>query len=340
MSAEGTRVGVLGAGSFGTALAVHAARRGLAVTLWARDPDTARDLETTRRNAEYLPDAELPQGLRVTSALDELVSCEPILVAVPSHGFRQIARGFLALQGGPPRRTLVSATKGIEIEGHARMSEVLAEEAVAAGREVEVACLSGPTFAGELAAGVPSAAVIAAHDAGVAAGLCERFAGDSLRLYSSTDVVGVELGGATKNVIAIGAGMVHGLGLGHNTLAALITRGLHELSRLGVACGGRPATFSGLAGLGDLVLTCTGGASRNRRAGEALAAGQTLDQIRGASRTVAEGLVNARSVASLAASLGVEMPITEQMNAVIYEGLAPQRALARLMTRDLKAESE
>jgi glycerol-3-phosphate dehydrogenase (NAD(P)+) len=331
---------VLGAGSFGSALAVHCARRGLAVRLWARNPDTAQRLQDTRRNEEYLPGIVLPSQVAVTADMAQLAACDPILVAVPSHGLRPIVRRFLELAPTHRRLTLVSTAKGIEIVGHARMSQVLEQEAAAAGREVDVAALSGPTFAGELAAGVPSAAVIAAKSGDVAGTLCERFASDSMRLYSSTDLVGVELGGATKNVIAIGAGMIHGLGLGHNTLAALITRGLHELARLGTAFGGQPATFSGLAGLGDLVLTCTGSASRNRAAGEALARGETLEQICAAARTVAEGLVNAKAVASLALERGIEMPITEQMNSVIYEGLEPRSALARLMTRDLKAESE
>ncbi|MGH9465400.1 MAG: NAD(P)H-dependent glycerol-3-phosphate dehydrogenase, partial [Thermoanaerobaculia bacterium] len=221
-----------------------------------------------------------------------------------------------------------------------RMTEVLAEESGALGLEARCAALSGPTFAAELAAGTPSAAVVAAADGDLAAELCGRLASESFRLYSSTDVVGVELGGATKNVIAVGAGLLSGLGLGHNTLAALITRGLHELARLGVACGGERRTFAGLAGLGDLVLTCTGAQSRNRRAGEAIARGATLSELIDRRGTVAEGLRNARAIARLAALRGVEMPITEQMNAVLYEGKAPTDALRELMTRHLKVEAE
>jgi glycerol-3-phosphate dehydrogenase (NAD(P)+) len=337
---ESTAVGVLGAGSFGTALAVHLARLGQPVRLWARQRSMAKRLSATRVNELYLPEVELPDGLDVTDDLAALAGCDPVIIAVPSHGFREVVRRFLAQAPSEVGRTLVSASKGIELEGHARMSEVLGQEAERAAVSVAVACLSGPTFAGELAKGVPSAAVVAAADGGVAGALCEWFAGESLRLYSSTDLVGVELGGATKNVIAIGAGMVHGLGLGQNTLAALITRGLHELTRLGVACGGRPETFSGLAGLGDLVLTCTGGASRNRAAGVALAEGRTLGEIRAETHTVAEGLVNAAAVASLANDRGLEMPITEQMAAVIYEGKSALAALTDLMTRDLKAEIE
>jgi glycerol-3-phosphate dehydrogenase (NAD(P)+) len=334
------RVGVLGAGSFGTALAVHVAARGLPIRLWARDAETAAAVERTRFNEEYLPGVELPPHIEVSSELSLLADCDPILVAVPSHGLREIVRGFFESTAADVRPVMVSASKGVELDGHARMSEVLTQEASRAGRSVPVAALSGPTFAGELARGVPSAAVIASDSEEVAGALCELLASRTLRLYSSTDRIGVELGGATKNVIAIGAGMVHGLSLGQNTQAALITRGLHELTRLGVACGGRQATFSGLAGLGDLVLTCTGGASRNRAAGIALAEGRTLEEIRRATHSVAEGLINTRSVASLAAHLGVEMPITEQMEAVIYGGKKPARALAELMTRDLKAESE
>jgi glycerol-3-phosphate dehydrogenase (NAD(P)+) len=331
-SAANPRVGVLGAGSFGTALAVHAAGRGLPTRLWARDATIAATLHRARCNEEYLPGVELPANLEVSNELSLLADCDPVLVAVPSHGLREIVRGFFESTPAHVRPVMVSASKGVEVEGHARMSEVLSQEASRVGRSVPVAAFSGPTFAGELARGVPSAAVIASDS--------ELLASRTLRLYSSSDRIGVELGGATKNVIAIGAGMVHGLALGQNTLAALITRGLHELTRLGVACGGRPHTFSGLAGLGDLVLTCTAAASRNRAAGIALAEGRSLEEIRRSTHSVAEGLINTRSVASLAAELEVEMPITEQMEAVIYGGRRPALALAELMTRDLKAESE
>jgi len=338
------RIGVLGAGSFGTALAIHCARHGMETLLWARSAEMADGLNRSRVNERYLPAVELPPTLAATAELGALDGCSLVLVAVPSHGFREVVRNYFAASGSREGLTMVSASKGIETDGHARMSEVLKTEAARAGREVAAAALSGPTFAGELARGVASAAVVAAETEEVATTLCAELASPSFRLYSSTDLAGVELGGATKNVIAIGAGMIHGLGLeqktGQNTQAALITRGLHELTRLGVACGGRPSTFSGLAGLGDLVLTCTGGASRNRAAGESLARGLSLDDIRQATHSVAEGLVNARSVASLAADRGVEVPITEQMNAVIYEGKPPAAALAALMTRDLKAETQ
>ncbi len=333
-------VGVLGAGSWGTALALHAASVGREVVLWARHAAVADELERERRNDRYLPGVELAPSIRATAVLGELEACDPVLVVVPSHGLREVVRAFLAAVPAVDGRALVSATKGIELDGHARMSEVIAQEALAAGRRPRIASLSGPTFADELARGVPSAAVIAAADEATAEALCATFASPRFRLYSSTDLVGVELGGTTKNVIAIGAGMIEGLGLGQNTRAALITRGLREIVRLGEACGGRAETFSGLAGLGDLVLTCTGGSSRNLRAGIALGRGETLAEVQEKATMVAEGLINTRAVARLAADLGVEMPITEQMKAVIYGGKAPMRAIEELMTRDLKAETE
>ncbi len=334
------RLGILGGGAWGTALAVHAARAGARVRLWMRDPEAARRTRREGVNATYLPLAPLPSSVEVTAELADLADRDLVLVAVPSHGLRDIVRRFLALR--PPDRVVVmiSGTKGIESETLARMTEVLAEEARSAGLEARCAALSGPTFAGELASGAPSAAVVAATDGALATELCGLLATDSFRLYSSTDVVGVELGGATKNVIAVGAGLVSGLGLGHNTLAALITRGLHELARLGVACGGERRTFSGLAGLGDLVLTCTGAQSRNRQAGVAIAGGATLAQLIDARGTVAEGVRNARAIARLGANKGVEMPITEQMNAVLYEGKPPVDALHELMTRHLKVEAD
>ena len=334
-------IGVLGAGSWGTALAVHAARSGSRVVLWARDAAKARLLESERTNEAYLPGVDLPAGLRITHDLTELAACGPVLVVVPSHGFRQVVRRFLAScsAAGEPR-VLVSATKGVETDSLSRMSEVLVGEGERAGRQVLPVVLSGPTFAAELARGMPTAAVVAAREEGLARSVGEALSTEVLRLYSSTDVAGVELGGASKNVIAIGAGVIQGLDLGHNTLAALITRGLHEITRLGVAFGGSPRTLSGLAGLGDLVLTCTGGPSRNRQAGVELARGRSADELHGGRGMVAEGVRNARAIALLAQSKGVEMPITEQMNAVLYAGKGPATALRELMTRDLKAEAD
>jgi glycerol-3-phosphate dehydrogenase (NAD(P)+) len=333
-------IGVLGAGSWGTALAVHLARDGRRVRLWCRRPELAEELVAAGANRHYLPDVALPDTLEPTAELGRLAGCETVLVVVPSHGFREVVRRFLAEADGADRPTLVSSTKGVDAETLERMSQVTAAEAERAGREVDFAVVSGPTFAAELAAGVPSAAVVASADDGVARRLQELMSTARFRLYRSDDVVGVELGGAAKNVIAIGAGVATGLGLGHNTLAALITRGLHEMVRLGVASGGRAQTFSGLAGLGDLVLTCTGGLSRNRRTGIELAAGKSLEEIQGATSMVAEGVRNSASINRLAGRLGIELPITEQMMGIIAGDTTPQQAIHTLMTRALKAEAE
>jgi len=333
-------IGILGAGSFGTALAIHAVRAGHPVRLWVRRPDAAERLRTARENATYLPGVELPGALEVVESLERLADAEPLVVAVPSHGYRDVLASFLAARRSREPLTVVSATKGIEAESLARMSRVSTEEAERVGVLCRFAVLSGPTFAAELARGAPSAAVIASADDGAAAALCETLASPTLRLYSSADVTGVELAGTAKNVIAIAAGVVAGLGLGHNTLAALITRGLHEMTRLVLAYGGEAETLRGLAGLGDLVLTCTGGLSRNRRTGLELAQGRTLETILGETTEVAEGIRNSRAVARLAAEAGVEMPITEQMVAVLYEGKGARQAVHELMTRDLKREAE
>jgi glycerol-3-phosphate dehydrogenase (NAD(P)+) len=335
------RIGILGAGSFGTAVAAHlAGSGGHRVRLWARNGELARRLASDRENPDYLPGVKLHPRLEPTSDLGELLDSDFVLVVVPSHGFRAVLRQFLRLwpEGRPV--PLISGTKGIETETLARMSQVAFEEGTAADREVRFAVLSGPTFAAELGRNVPSAAVIASEDSHFAMEVRECFATPQLRLYSSSDVVGVEIGGTTKNVIAIAAGTLSGLGLGHNTLAALITRGLHEITRLGIAYGGQPRTFAGLAGLGDLVLTCTGALSRNRKTGLDLAAGKTLDEITGGTHMVAEGIRNSVAVARLAASRGVEMPITQQMAAVMYQGKDPRRAVEELMTRELKSENE
>jgi glycerol-3-phosphate dehydrogenase (NAD(P)+) len=334
-------IGILGAGSWGTALAVHLATHGgHPVRLWARREELAAGLARERVNADYLPGVELPAAVEVTADLGALVDCQPVLVVVPSHGFRDLVRRFLRAVPADASVDLVSATKGIETETGARMSQVTFEEGMAADREVRFAVLSGPTFAAELARGMPSAAVVAAEESDLAGRLRERLATPRLRLYSSSDVVGVELGGTAKNVIAIAAGTLTGLGLGHNTLAALITRGLHEVTRLGIACGGQARTFAGLAGLGDLVLTCTGGLSRNRRTGIELARGKSLAEIQGETHMVAEGIRNSLSIQRLARERGVEMPITEQMVEVLYHGKSPQKALDDLMSRELKEEAE
>jgi glycerol-3-phosphate dehydrogenase (NAD(P)+) len=338
------RIGVLGAGSWGTALAVHlAGAGGHAVSLWARHPELARRMAAERENRDYLQGIEIPRGVEPTAEMAALAGSDIVLLVVPSHGFRAVLRQFLATAAagaGEHPLVLVSATKGIESDTLARMSQVAAEETAGSGRRLRFAALAGPSFAHELARNVPSAVVIASEDAALATEIRQALSTPTMRLYSSADVVGVELGGATKNVIAIAAGTVSGLGLGDNTLAALITRGLHEITRLGVACGGQPRTFAGLAGLGDLVLTCTGALSRNRRTGIELAAGKKLAEITGETQMVAEGIRNSAAIARLAARHGVEMPITEQMVAVIYQGKDPRRAVEELMTRGLKAEAE
>ena len=333
-------IGVLGAGSWGTALALHLARAGHDVRLWCRRRELARELVDERANTRYLPDAQLPANLEPTAELERLAGCRTVLVVVPSHGFRDVVRRFLAVLPQGSRPLLVSSTKGVDHDTLERMSEVTAAEVERAGRRVDFAVVSGPTFAAELAAGVPSAAVVASADARVAQLLQELMSTESFRLYRSDDVVGVELGGASKNVIAIAAGIATGLGLGHNTLAALITRGLHEIVRLGIASGGKARTFSGLAGLGDLVLTCTGGLSRNRRTGIELAAGKSLEEIQGATSMVAEGVRNSASINRLAGGLGIELPITEQVMGIIAGDTTPPEAIRALMTRALKAEAE
>ncbi len=333
------QVAVVGAGSFGTAVAVHAARAGCAATLWARRAEAAADLEREHRNRRYLPEAELPAAVATTTDLDAVVDADAVVMAVPSHGYREVLRGLLGHWPRGRELRLVSATKGIENESQERMSELSADEAARAGVALRFAVLSGPSFAAELALGVPTAAVIASGDEVLARQLQALLSTRELRLYTSHDVVGVELAGAAKNVIAIAAGVIAGLGFGQNTLAALITRGLHEITRLGLAYGGQQQTFYGLAGLGDLVLTCTGAASRNRRAGLALAAGEPLAQLERDTGQVAEGVRTSTAIARLAERREVEMPICEQMVAVIHGGKPVRHAIEDLMLRALKPEA-
>ncbi|HUP21650.1 MAG TPA: NAD(P)H-dependent glycerol-3-phosphate dehydrogenase [Thermoanaerobaculia bacterium] len=332
-------VGVLGAGSWGTALAVHAARSGHRVLLWSRSLAQVEELQRGR-NARYLPSLLLPAGITATSKLEEVASADPLILAVPSHAFRGVLADLFAASDRAHTATVVSAAKGIEEQTLLRMSEVSSEESSRAGVPSSFAVLSGPSFAEELIAGTPTAVVVASADGEVASRLQRELSAANLRLYTSSDVVGVELGGATKNVVAIAAGTVAGLGYGHNTMAALLTRGLHEIARLGVAFGGDPRTFSGLAGMGDLVLTCTGAMSRNRRTGVELAKGRSVGEIATELGSTAEGVRNAASIAALAHRRGVEMPITEQMVAVMHHGKAPRIAVDELMGRGLKPEAE
>jgi glycerol-3-phosphate dehydrogenase (NAD(P)+) len=326
------KVAVVGGGSWGTTIAAHLVKTGHDVTLLVRDAVRRDEIVARRENTRYLPGVLLPAALRVESGFEAARGADMVVIAIPSESFRTVCRG-LASTGGAGK-ALVSATKGLEIDTLRRMTEVAAHEASA----WPVAVLSGPSFALEVALEQPTAVVVAAAHATVAEAVQQAFANPTFRVYSSDDVVGVELAGALKNVIAIAAGIVDGLGYGQNTVAALITRGLAEIARLGVALGGRPETFSGLAGLGDLVLTATGALSRNRRLGRLLGLGKTLEEAVRETVMVAEGVRTTRAACALAEGARVEMPIAAQMRAVLYEGRPPREAVDALMIRRLKRE--
>jgi glycerol-3-phosphate dehydrogenase (NAD(P)+) len=328
------RIGVIGSGSWGTALAVHLAHAGHDVRLWARDAALASDLAVTRENRNYLPGIELPAALSPTGDMRmALDGAQFVVIAVPSHGVRDVARA--ANPHLPGACAIVSATKGIEEGSMLRMSQVLRQELPDAG---DIVVLSGPSFASELARKLPTALVAAGNSPAVVESVMAHFGSPVLRLYGSSDVVGVELGGSLKNIIAIAAGVVEGLGLGHNALAALITRGLAELSRLAVAQGAQRDTLAGLAGLGDLVLTCTGDLSRNRKVGLALAKGQSLPEILAATRMVAEGVRTTEAALALSAKHGIELPIAREMSDVLAGRTDPKTAIRNLMGRKQKLE--
>jgi len=327
-------IAVIGAGSWGTALAVHLARTGHAATLWGRDSAALAEMATARRNVRYLPDAPFPDSLVVEAEIARAVAgADDLLIAVPSHGFRGVLTELRPMLR--PVMRVAWATKGFESETGRLPHQVAAE---ILGETVPTAVLSGPTFAREVGAGLPTAMTVASRDEAYALSLAQGLSGPNFRAYTSADMVGVEVGGATKNVLAIGAGISDGLGFGANTRVALITRGLAEMMRLGVALGGEKDTFMGLAGLGDLVLTCTDDQSRNRRLGLMLAAGRTVDSAQAAIGQVVEGVPAARAVRAVAHSASVEMPITEQLYAVLYEGAPPRDAVAALMRRAIKSE--
>jgi glycerol-3-phosphate dehydrogenase (NAD(P)+) len=326
------KVAVIGAGSWGTAVAIIASRNA-PTTLWARRDDLAEDIETKHRNPAYLPDIALPEELRGTSSIEEAVTgAEVVVMGVPSHGFRDVLASAAAFIGkGVP---VVSLTKGVEQGSLKRMTEVVAELVPASPSGV----LTGPNLAKEILAGYPAASVVALADAGVCADLQRLFSTDVFRVYTNPDVVGCEVAGALKNVMAIASGMADGMGFGDNTRAALITRGLAELTRLGVALGGQPLTFSGLAGMGDLVATCISRQSRNRYVGEELGKGRTIEDITAEMNMVAEGVKTSKAVVDLAARHGIEMPIAEQVVAVLYEGKKAADVIPALMQRQSKPE--
>ncbi|HVE79980.1 MAG TPA: NAD(P)H-dependent glycerol-3-phosphate dehydrogenase [Gemmatimonadaceae bacterium] len=330
------RCAVIGAGAWGTALADLLARNGHDVQLWAREPDVVESINGARENRRFLAGAALAPSLRATGEMGRALDDGPELIAyaAPSHVLRAVVGQARRYVAGTP--VVAVATKGIEPETLAVMTDVARQELPTA----RVVALSGPSFAAEVAARQPTAIVAASDDAEAARVAQDAFSGDTFRVYTHDDVIGVELGGSLKNVIAVATGIAEGLGLGHNPRAALITRGLAEISRLGVALGAQPATFAGLAGLGDLVLTCTGGLSRNRSVGIEIGRGATLEAVLAGRETVAEGVTTARSALALARREGVQMPIVEAVCKVLFDNFAAWRAIAELMGRELRAERD
>jgi glycerol-3-phosphate dehydrogenase (NAD(P)+) len=324
---------IIGGGSWGTALAVVLAPRFESATLWVHETDLAERMQANRVNDVFLPDAPLPANLTVTSDLmAALDGAEMVLSVMPSHLARSVYQRMLP--GLNQNMIFVSATKGLENHSLMRITEVIREVA----GTTRVAVLSGPSFAREVARFEPTAVVAASTEPGLAETVQAAFSGPTFRVYTSNDPTGVEIGGSIKNVVAIGAGVLHGMGLGHNAMAALITRGLAEMTRLAIAMGGRQSTLAGLAGLGDLVLTCTGDLSRNRTVGVELARGRKLADIVSSMKMVAEGVKTTDAAVELAQRFHVEMPITTQMPQMLHAGASPQEAIRRLMERSLKGE--
>lgn len=330
-----TRCAVIGAGAWGTALADLLARSGHEVILWAREADVVESINLHHRNDRFLAGPILAPSLRATADLTEAVhGAEVVSYVAPSHVLRQVVRAHA--DAVPPDATVVVATKGIERDSLAIMTDVVGEELPGH----EIVALSGPSFAAEVAARQPTAVVAASSQLAVAERVQQVFSTDSFRVYANDDVVGVELGGALKNVMAVATGMAEGLGLGFNSRAALITRGLAEMTRLGVALGARPSTFAGLAGMGDLVLTCTGSLSRNRSVGMEVGQGSTLDEVLATRETVAEGVTTAASANALAQREGVEMPIVFAVHRILFEGSPPRLAIEEMMGRELRPEQD
>ena len=335
-----SEIAVIGAGAWGTALAIVAARNGNhRVWLWAHEPEVRESIARRHENELFLPGQLIPEPVEATNDLGKALESARIVISVmPSHHCRGLftrMRPYLR-----PEMIFVSATKGLEDSAHLRMTEVMTQVLATKDFRPRIGALSGPSFAKEVARGDPTAVTIASPDAELTQTVQQELSDPRFRLYRNDDVVGVELGGSLKNVIAIAAGVCDGLGLGHNSVAALITRGLAEMTRLGVACGGQRETMAGLAGLGDLVLTCTGGLSRNRTVGVELGRGRKLaDIIAGMHGMVAEGVLTTNAAAGLAKKHGVEMPISERMHAILHQGKSPSEAIHELMTRSGKSET-
>ena len=328
------QIAIIGAGNWGTALAIIAARAGHNVNLWSRDAEVVKSINQDRVNAKYLSFAPVPANVNATSELAEVLQdASLILFAAPSHAARELFASISPFVG--EGATIVSVSKGIEIETGKRISEI-AKDVI--GRPHSFVCLSGPSFAKEVVAGHPTAIVAASKDAAAARTVQNDLSFENLRIYTNTDVIGAEIGGSVKNVMAIAAGMTTGLGFGSNSVAALITRGLAEITRLARREGAQVETLMGLAGLGDLVLTCTGTLSRNRFVGEELGKGKTLAEITAGMNEVAEGINTARAVKKVADRAGLEMPITNEVNAVLYDGKPARDAVAELMSRPLREE--
>jgi glycerol-3-phosphate dehydrogenase (NAD(P)+) len=326
---------VVGAGAWGSALANVLAKNGHVVQLWAREPDVVEAVNAVRENRRFLPGVPVHPAVHATASMSEaLGAAEMVVYVAPSHALRDVALSGAACV--PPGAVLVVASKGIERESLSIMSDVVA----AAVPDHSVVALSGPSFAAEVAMGQPTAVVAACHDLASASRVQHALSSDVFRVYTHDDVVGVELGGALKNVMAVATGIAEGLGLGFNSQAALITRGLAEMTRLGVALGASQATFAGLAGLGDLVLTCTGALSRNRALGIEMGKGTTLDQALEGKDTVAEGVLNTISARALAEREGVDMPIVVAVHRILFEAQPARLAISELMTRELRAEQD
>ncbi len=330
-------VGIIGSGAWGTTLGRLLAKKDIPTTLWDHQPQRAKEMQQQRENKEFLPGFLFPSALQVTSDIAEAVYNKEMLILVtPSQRMRENMSRLAPFVG--PETLLVNASKGIEINTLKGMTEVIAEELPYARNHI--ATLSGPNLSREVAMEKPTAAVVASQNSSVAVQFRDLFTTSSFRVYTAADVVGIELAGALKNIIAIGAGLNDGMGYGDNAKAAFITRGLAEIARLGIAAGANPLTFSGLAGIGDLIATCASPLSRNQQLGRRLASGEKLSHILESTHTVAEGVTTTKAALQLAARYGVEMPITEQLALVLFEGLDPHDAVPELMLRNPKGELE